>query len=63
MSLFQDVFQNKTLKILAQILNDAIDDGYVTTNPARGRRGRPALLRFHTLPCRGGLHMGSNRSR
>ena len=31
---------NKTLKILAQVLDDAIDDGYVTTNPARGRKTR-----------------------
>ena len=31
---------NKTLKILGQILDDAIDDGYITTNPARGRKTR-----------------------
>lgn len=31
---------NKTLKILAQILDDAIEDGYLSENPARGKRRR-----------------------
>lgn len=31
---------NKTLKVLAQILDDAIEDGYLTENPARGKRRR-----------------------
>jgi integrase len=31
---------NKTLKVLAQILDDAIEDGYLATNPARGKRAR-----------------------
>lgn len=31
---------NKTLKILAQILDDAIDDRYLATNPTRGRKTR-----------------------
>jgi integrase len=31
---------NKTLKVLAQILDDAIEYGYIETNPARGRKRR-----------------------
>ena len=31
---------NKTLKVLAQLLDDAVEDGYVETNVARGRRRR-----------------------
>jgi integrase len=31
---------NKTLKVLAQVLDDAIEDGYLTENPARGKRRR-----------------------
>jgi integrase len=29
---------NKCLKVLAQILDDAVEDGYLTENPARGKR-------------------------
>jgi integrase len=31
---------NKTLKVLAQVLDDAIEYGYIETNPARGRKRR-----------------------
>jgi len=31
---------NKTLKVLAQILDDAVEDRYLTENPARGKRRR-----------------------
>jgi integrase len=31
---------NKTLKILSQVLDDAIEDGYLMENPARGKRRR-----------------------
>lgn len=31
---------NKTLKVLAQVLDEAIEDDYLTTNPARGKRAR-----------------------
>lgn len=31
---------NKTLKVLAQILEDAVEDGYLDENPARGKRRR-----------------------
>jgi integrase len=31
---------NKTLKVLAQILDDAIEDGYLDDNPARGKKRR-----------------------
>jgi integrase len=31
---------NKTLKVLAQILDEAIEDDYLATNPARGKRTR-----------------------
>ena len=31
---------NKTLKVLAQILDDAVEYGHIDTNPARGRKRR-----------------------
>ena len=31
---------NKTLKVLAQILDDAVEYGHIKTNPARGRKRR-----------------------
>jgi integrase len=31
---------NKTLKVLAQVLDDAVEFGYTSTNPARGKRRR-----------------------
>lgn len=31
---------NKTLKVLAQVLDDAVEDGFLDENPARGKRRR-----------------------
>ena len=31
---------NATVKILGQVLDDAVEDGYLTENPARGKRRR-----------------------
>jgi len=36
---------NKTLKVLAQVLDCAVDDDYLATNPARGRKTRVRAAR------------------